>query len=403
MSPLYWGIGALGLLAVLFEPLREALWELGEAVGGVGGVGGLTNQYGPTPTCNTTEDLIGTNETAPYCFHPGFSGFTPFGALTILLATVPLAVSALATHFAERRKGSAHGEPSPTGGVTTFSAAWGVACCLWWFVPLASYLNSPWYRTDAYHAILAVSISSAFPLSWHMAFVAIPASGAPFLAPLLGLSESALKVCHIRSAWASVFWACVHVGGQLFYLLGTSSFVDSFALSPYSDNLLFWFGAATILLLLVHAALAKLRHHPAVQPHFRSIHRALAFVLLLSATTHWWPFALFLAPAVAVAATGLAVRASTSADAGRRGAPIALASALAAAVVLGVAPVWAARQAYMLAHPRDFNTPFVFPPAAVALAFVMARGAAAAAMRLLAPTSAASVMGATLLAEGREP
>jgi hypothetical protein len=57
----------------------------------------------------------------------------------------------------------------------------------------------------------------------------------------------------------------------------------------------------------------------------------------------------------------------------------------------------------MLAHPRDFNTPFVFPPAAVALAFVMARGAAAAAMRLLAPSSAASVMGATLLAEGREP
>ena len=223
MSPLYWGIGALGLLSVLFEPLREALWELGEAVGGVGGVGGLTNQYGPTPTCNTTEDLIGTNETAPYCFHPGFSGFTPFGEVG-------------------RERG--HGEPSPTGGVTTFSAAWGVACCLWWFVPLASYLNSPWYRTDAYHAILAVSISSAFPLSWHMAFVAIPASGAPFLAPLLGLSESALKVCHIRSAWASVFWACVHVGGQLFYLLGTSSFVDSFALSPYSDNLLFWFGAA---------------------------------------------------------------------------------------------------------------------------------------------------------------
>ena len=88
----------------------SALWELDEAVGGVGGVGGLTNQYGPTPTCNTTEDLIGTNDTAPYCFHPGFSGFTPFGALTILLATVPLAVSALATHFAERHKGSAHGE-----------------------------------------------------------------------------------------------------------------------------------------------------------------------------------------------------------------------------------------------------------------------------------------------------
>ena len=209
-----------------------------------------------------------------------------------------------------------------------------------------------------------------------MAFVAIPASGAHRRSRRCSGCPSPRSRCHIRSAWASVFWACVHVGGQLFYLLGTSSFVDSFALSPYSDNLLFWFGAATILLLLVHAALAKLRHHPAVQPHFRTAHRTLAFVLLLSATTHWWPFALFLAPAVAVAATELAVRAKTSADAGRRRRP----DRARLRARRGGRPRrrtgGAARQAYMLAHPRDFNTPFVFPPAAVALAFVMARGAA---------------------------
>ena len=329
--------------------------------------------------------------TWPVLLSSGLS-LTPFGALTILSRPCrsPCRRSRPTSPSAGRRSRRA----SLTGGVTTFSA---VEARLPLVVCAARLvLNSPWYRTDAYHAILAVSISSAFPLSWHMAFVAIPASGAPFLAPLLGLSESALKVCHIRSAWASVFWACVHVGGQLFYLLGTSSFVDSFALSPYSDNLLFWFGAATILLLLVHAALAKLRHHPAVQPHFRTAHRTLAFVLLLSATTHWWPFALFLAPAVAVAATGLAVRASTSADAGRRGAM----------------PARARRGGRPRRRTGVGGTPglHVGPSARLQHAVRLPAGRHRARLRhgaarrprvaFLAPSSAASVMSATLLAEG---
>ena len=65
-------------------------------------------------------------------------------------------------------------------------------------------------------------------------------------------------------------------------------------------------------------------------------------------------------------------------------APLALAAALAAATC-GIGAVWAARQAWML-HARDFYTPFVFPPAAVALAFVCARGAASLCARV-APSS----------------
>ena len=50
-----------------------------------------------------------------------------------------------------------------------------------------------------------------------------------------------------------------------------------------------------------------------------------------------------------------------------------------AATLAGVVPVWAARQAWMLAHPADYYTLPVqlFPPAAVGLAFVLARAAAA--------------------------
>ena len=44
MPPIGWAIYALALVSILYEPVRGALYPLGQAVGGVGGVGGLTNQ-----------------------------------------------------------------------------------------------------------------------------------------------------------------------------------------------------------------------------------------------------------------------------------------------------------------------------------------------------------------------
>ena len=150
-------------------------------------------------------------------------------------------------------------------------------------------------------------------------------------------------------------------------------------------NLIFVFGLVTLLTLLVHSAHALSRRRTSIAPSFRRIHRALAGILLLVASAHWWPFAIFLTPAIACAAASYALSCSppTQASAANRQshAPLALASAVIGAVV-GLATVWSARQAWMLAHPEGYYTLPVslFPPAAVALAFVFARGTAALAL-----------------------
>ena len=76
---------------------------------------------------------------------------------------------------------------------------------------------------------------------------------------------------------------------------------------------------------------------------------------------------------------------SPKTDANLRNAPLAFAAATAATLV-GIALVWTARQAWMLAHPSLYYTVPVhlFPPAALGLAFVVARAAAGAALVLMA-------------------
>lgn len=164
---------------------------------------------------------------------------------------------------------------------------------------------------------------------------------------------------------------------------------------------------------------------------FRVVHRVAARVLLLVATAHWWPFAFFLVPAVAVAATGRALdvalpvsevrcrdRQSCAESTERREnalmedrlnksnrgeystpnraeysecierllleneksrTAVALAGATIAATFAGIVPLWALRQAWMLAHPTQYYTlpTMLFPPAAVAVAYGVARLVAA--------------------------
>ena len=64
---------------------------------------------------------------------------------------------------------------------------------------------------------------------------------------------------------------------------------------------------------------------------------------------------------------------------------LALANAILGSLA-GVATLWSARQTWMLAHPTAYYTlsATTFPPAAVALAYLFARGAAASALMLLA-------------------
>ena len=157
--------------------------------------------------------------------------------------------------------------------------------------------------------------------------------------------------------------------------------LDLLSFNPYSDqdNLTFVFGLLLLLLLGLLSAHAISRRAPSVAPTFRRIHRPLAASLLLVAAAHWWPFAIFLAPAVAIAATARAVESTKRAEGGVGDASLALAVSVAATLV-GTVSVWAARAGWMQAHPSEYYTLPVnlFPPAAVGAAFVLARGAAAA-------------------------
>lgn len=391
MPPLGWAFYSLALVAILFEPLRLALWHLGQAVGGVGGVGGLTNQYICNTTRNATSDY--DDDDGTFCFETGWLGFTPFGGSMLLLCMLPLIVAGLAAHRqGSVRKGDEEemqAEQAAHGGSVTVFCFLGIsASSLWFLVPLAYFAADSFYQTDAYHSILAVAIAAAYPLSWHLSFVAIPSSGAPFLAPLLGLSSATLKACHVRAAWATLFWGSVHAVGELIYLASQRN-LDVFAIPTSVQqlnegaNLIFIFGLALFLLLLVLSAHALSRKLLSVAPTFRRIHGPLAATLLMIAAAHWWPFAIFLAPAIACAATGRAVKNALQASSVQSNAPLALVAAV-TATLAGIASVWAARQAWMVTHPTDYYTLPVnlFPPTAVGWAYVLARGSAAAALAL---------------------
>lgn len=308
----------------------------------------------------------------------------------LLLCTVPLGLAALAAHRAvSRRKHDTEAaieqQASHEVSVVAFSLLGGCASSLWFLVPLAYYANSPFYQKDGFHIVLAVSIAASYPLSWHLSFVAIPSSAAPLLAPLLGLAPATLKACHVRAAWATLLWGGLHAGGELTYL-ASQGMLDLLWInsSSDSDNITFILGLATLLLVIALSAHALSRHCSSVAPTFRRVHRVLAASLLLVASAHWWPFAIFLAPAIACAAVGRALDSSLArAETCRRNAPLALAAAI-FATLAGIGSVWAGRQAWMLAHPSDYYTLPVhtFPPAAVGLAFVLARASAAAVLKM---------------------
>jgi len=193
--------------------------------------------------------------------------------------------------------------------------------------------------------------------------------------------------------------------------------------------LLYVFGAATALLLLSLAAVAAARHRPVIKRRFRSLHGAAACLALLGAAAHWWPFALLLCPAVAVAATGAAVDAQRPRNAPHsatqgsfldgqqeriteaphsaavRAGAAGLAAALAASVA-GLACVWALRARVMGRERADTYTAFAFPPLAVAASAVAARTAASAVVGRWWPDgggSGASVRRARRCSSARTP
>lgn len=195
----------------------------------------------------------------------------------------------------------------------------------------------------------------------------------------------------------------MHGFGELVFLASQGNLGR---LSPRSsgngDNFTFLLGLISFLLMVALAAHVFSRHHLSIP--FRGVHRVLAYAVLLMASAHWWPFALFLAPAIACAATGRALLNTSQADADGRNSALALAAAL-VATLLGIVLVWALRQSWMLAHPQHYYTwdVYMFPPAAISLAFVFSRLAAAAVFRATYPATTALPTASLLGAHGAGP
>ena len=346
MTALRGGLLALLTASLLYEPVRLNLYRLGNSVGGVGGVGGLTNQWG----CRSTGGVFGGG----VCYHDGLVfGLTPFALVVLLSWTMPLAASALVCYL--------HGKRTTTAEtIMGFGMLWPVAELLWFGVPASLYFSDPFYRSDFWHVILGVAIAAAFPLSWNLALVAIPAP--TFVAASAGFTT--LMNAHQTIGWAVVRWGLVHGTGELAYIIAKDKRV--FVTGPYS--LLYWAGAASFSVLLVHAIIARSRRKLS---NFALFHKTLAAVLLLCATVHWWPFAFFLCPAVATLATAHALSRATKPHDDPPLPSLLLATSL-MAVVLGVCVVWQLRE---LTLQRVSHTLFAypFPPLALGLGYVLAR------------------------------
>ena len=388
MLPLRVGILVTLVASAAYEPLRWLTTmlspSLDEALGGVGGVGGLANLGSPTANCSTTTG----GARAPYCFYPGLVfGLTPFALVVLAVWVLPLALGALA---ATARKCAA--TLTPTASTATASrslcGAWVLMNVAWFALPLAQYVFfDPFLERSLWSRVLAASIAAAYPLSWNLSLVAIPSAGANYLPALLAVSRAQLISTHKVAACSSLFWALLHAGGQIAYLVSAGKLRAQ--LSPSKgEHLLYCFGALTLALLLALATLAAFRRHRGIAPWFRAAHRAMATLALLSAAAHWWPFALLLCPAVAVGATGAAVLARAKVEGeregelqdgqlagGPRGSAAALAASLGASVA-GLCAVWAVRGSVMGRAEADTYSPFAFPPLALVLGGLAARAAA---------------------------
>lgn len=368
------GLVALLIVSVLYEPMRSNLYRLGESIGGVGGVGGLTNQWG----CHDNDGVLSKD----VCYHRGvFSGLTPFALVILSLWTLPLAASAASSFFTRRSRQDEATNTPPETSDSAFLTFWIVLELLWFAVPASAYLSSPFYQGSAMRVLLGIAISAAFPLSWALSLVAIPAP--TFMAASLGLPRPPVMAAHKVIGWSVVRWGAIHGTLQLFYL----SVKDRRAFLTDSSRLIFWAGAVTFAILIVHATVARFRRTLTAE-YFVPAHKALAAVLLFFAAVHWWPFAFFLCPAVAVLATAHALSRALQESKDGMNATSSFGSLLLStsllATVVGVCTIWKVREVALL-HVTHHAWAYPFPPLALGLGYVLARITAWALLLKLAP------------------
>ena len=159
-------------------------WHQG--VGGVGGVGGLTNMDSPVDNmgnllCNTT-----AGRTENYCWREGaVFGLTPFSLVFLCVWVVPFILAVVRVARVEEVVWQTEEDEEKSGGLAVtrvlgnhegLLSKWGLTLLslLWFIVPAWRYLSTPFYQTDVWHLLLGCAIAAAFPLSWHLALVAVP-------------------------------------------------------------------------------------------------------------------------------------------------------------------------------------------------------------------------------------
>jgi hypothetical protein len=384
-----WAVVCMAMVSALYEPVRQALLERIEPfIGGVGGVGGLANLAGPSACVSSNE-----NATTPpqpyhgeYCYQPGVGGgpFTPFAYIMMALWVGPFLAGAMAMMFC-RAVLTTTASPSPPPSLDIFALVWMGLNMLWFAVPLASFGTglSSVHVSQMARGVLAVSLAASHPLSWNLMVVAMPASGVT--SHLLGCTRETLFLGHRFIAYGTGFWALLHGGGEILYLVMTKApkngttnhFISVMTLQGDGEDLIYVLGLICLVILIVHVAVASFRKTLASRgiSCFRTIHRTLAFVFLLAASCHWWPLVLFLLPSLALHGISIAYFFYCDKNVGRSlcSIPVGLSSQQIGCLValstvasfFGTYAAWVARQNYMIKPTANLYVPFVFPAVSV--------------------------------------
>jgi len=374
------GLAALLCFSALYEPVRLVLLH-GQStmqVAGVGGVGGLVNLDNPGASCSH-------NVEGGYCYVKGAVGpFMAFACLTLVCWVGPLLVACAVQSAVGGKPPSSPAGPSSAplqpSSIYWIHPVWISLNLVWFLLPFFAFgLGLKHIEGSFARGVLTVALAAAHPLSWSLALVMIPVGGViPRLMERDSLDTSWFQF-HRLVGYTAMFWALLHGFGELAYLFATKRIVHDLNVNDDGENLIYWAGILTLVILLTHLAVVATRKW--LKPAFHRIHRVLAALLLLSAASHWWPFALFFVPATSVEGVCLASQVwyaqpsiTGSAQGDRRHFLMQLSSRKAATALLlslmgslsGLYVVWMCRENYMMSPEANLSLPFVFPPLSVA-------------------------------------
>jgi len=399
-SPTAYAFTFMTLVAVLYEPLRLSLsHQISENIGGVGGVGGLVNLLGAgDERCDHSTNAHNSTYHDNYCYEKGSVGpFTPFSFFMLVVWVGPILVAAIFSirnfkdhDTCEALSGrinsttvvAATDTSSSSVALELLAVVWIGLNFIWFLIPLSVF----WFglTTDVEGSlfslrILAIAIAAAHPLSWNLMVAAIPASG--IASKLLACDRQTMFDCHRFVSYFTVGWGLLHGVLEIVYMTiarssktGDRKIVDALLMRGDGENLIYTMGFVALFLVFAQGMVGYGRKVLRDRNwSFRKIHRALAFALLLVASAHWWPFFLFLIPAISFHGVGIAC---FRCDLNRNDPNKSLSSLphsltraeVAFLVILSVVSsclstlaVWTLREKFMTSSAANLSLPFVFP------------------------------------------